>query len=204
MTAKKILIMALLWGGLFPGVLFAGTGAEGYGCARWGMSLDGVKACLQARECTMISTEPALLMCEDTVADEGAFIGYRFNNNALYQVRILFNVEAVKSQTYLEKYAKLEKYLENTYGKPQQKDRKTMINPFEDDARQIATGRGYYQTFWKTQATEILLSLRGENNKLVLSIQYSDTAYLRENAGEKPTCQRVCPAIISRLQQLGH
>jgi len=184
MTTKKILIIALLWGGFFPGILFADTGKEGYGCAKWGMSLDHVKACLSPRECKMVSTNPAVLMCDDTVAGEAAYSGYRFRNNTLYQVRILFNIEAVKHHTYLQKHAKLEKFLENTYGEPQKKYRKTRINPFEDDAQQIATGRGYYQTFWKTQETEILLTLMGENNKLVLSIQYSGIAYLEENIGE--------------------
>jgi len=184
MTTKKMLIIALLWAGLFPGMLFADTGEEGYGCTRWGMSLDQVKACLHPQECKMVTAEPALLMCDDTVADEVAYVGYRFNNNTLYQVRILFNLEAVKPQTYLQKHAKLENFLEKTYGKPQKKYRKTRINPFEDDAQQIATGRGYYQTFWKTQKTEILLTLTGENNKLVLSIQYSDLACLGEKAGE--------------------
>ena len=184
MTTKRILIIALLWGWFFPGTLFAETSEEGYGCAKWGMSLDQVKACLSPRECKMVSTNPAVLMCDDTVADEAAYSGYRFSNNTLYQVRILFNIEAVKHHTYLQKHAKLEKFLENTYGEPQKKYRKTSINPFEDDAQQIATGRGYYQTFWKTQETEILLTLKGENNKLVLSIQYSGIAYLEENIGE--------------------
>lgn len=184
MTTTKALIIALLCGGLFPGILFADTGKEGYGCTRWGMSLDDVKACLHPRECNLISTQPAILMCDDTVADEAAYIGYRFNNNSLYQIRILFNIGAVKHHAYLQKHAKLQKFLENTYGEPQQKYRTTMINPFEDDAQQIATGRGYYQTFWKTQETEILLALMGENNKLVLSIQYSDVTHTGENRAE--------------------
>jgi hypothetical protein len=184
MTLEKIFIIALVWASLLPSMLLADTGEEGYGCATWGMSLGQVKECLDSAKCRMVSTNPAVLMCDDTVAGEAAFSGYRFSNDSLYQVKILFRIEAVKHQTYLEKHAKVEESLEKRYGEAQKKYRKTRVNPFENDAQQIASGRGYYQTLWKTQETEILLTLKGENNKLVLSLQYSSVAYLKQKAGE--------------------
>jgi hypothetical protein len=85
----------------------------------------------------------------------------------------------------LQKHTKVEEFLKEIYGEPREKRRKTRTNPFEDDAQQIATGRGYYQTLWKTNETEILLSLKGENKKLVLSVQYSSIAHREAERSEK-------------------
>jgi hypothetical protein len=194
MTTRQLLIIALVWGGLFQGMLWADTGKEGYGCATWGMTLDQVKECLTKSKCRTIGTNPALLMCDETFAGEAAYAGYRFSKNTLYQVKILFKLEATKHQTYLQKHAKVEHCLKDTYGEPQEKQRKTRSNPFENDAQQIATGRGYYQTLWTTKETEILLSLMGEKNKLVLSLQYSSIAHHEVNRDEKQ----------QESQELGH
>ena len=185
MNTKRLFIMALLWGGLYQGTLYADTGKEGYGCAQWGMSLDQVTACLSMPTCKTVSTNPALLMCDETYAGEAAYVGYRFRNKTLYQVKILLRIDATKHHTYLQKHTKVEKFLKDMYGEPQEKHRKTRTNPFEDDAQQIATGRGYYQTLWKTNETEILLSLKGEEKKLVLSVQYSSIAHLEAKRSEK-------------------
>jgi len=194
MSTKRLFIIAFLWGGLFQVTLSAAASMEGYGCAKWGMSLDQVTACLAMPNCKMVSTDPALLMCDETFAGEAAYAGYRFSNNTLCQVKILFKIEATKVQMYLQKHAKVESFLKDTYGEPQEKNRKTRINPFENDAQQIATGRGYYQTLWKTEETEILLSLMGEKNKLILSLQYSSIAHPEMNEGAKER----------ESQELGH
>jgi hypothetical protein len=162
---------------LLPGLLWADIGREGYQCAKWGMSINQVKKCFPNQEWKTISTHPDILMFKHKIDNENAYFGFKFKDNKLYQVRILLDIEAIKNSTYLEKFNKLEKFLENKYGAPQKKYRKAISNPFIDKATLIAAGQGYYQTFWKTQETEILLTLIGENGKLLLSIQYSGISF---------------------------
>ena len=179
MHIREKLFIALLLG-LFPGLLWAGIGKEGYKCAKWGMSIDQVKKCFPKIDWKTINADPVILIGNDKIDNESAYIGYKFKNNKLYQVRILLDIEAIKKHTYLKKFIKLERSLENAFGDPQKRYRQAIRNPIADDATQIAAGQGYYQTFWETGETEVLLTLTGEDGKLILSIQYSGISFLEE------------------------
>lgn len=176
MTRVTVVVVALLWSLIASFCFQSRSGAESLDCAKWGQHPAMVKACYPAKEMAVVSEAPLILMVKDEFADETAYLGYKFQDEKLFQVKVLFEIKADRPHDYTRKFLELEKYLTSRHGEPVQKIRKTISNPFAEDAVVIRVGKGHYQDTWKTPESEVLLTLVGEHQKLVLSVQYTEAA----------------------------
>lgn len=166
-------LVALSWSLLSFSNLWAQSGEDGCGCAKWGMHPALVKGCYPGKEMAVVSEAPLILMLKDAFANDNAYLGFKFQDEKLFQLRALLEIKANRPNDYTKKFLELEKYLISRHGEPTQKIRKTISNPFAEDAVVIRVGKGHYQDTWKLAGTEVLLTLVGENQKLVLSVQYT-------------------------------
>lgn len=164
--------------------LWAQPAQEGYGCAKWGMHPALVKGCYPDKELVPVNETPLILMVKDAFANDNAYLGFKFQDEKLFQVRVLPEIKAERPNDYTKKFLELEKYLISRHGEPTQKIRKTVSNPFAEDAVVIRVGKGHYQDTWKLAKTEILLTLVGENQKLVLSVQYTQAPAPPTSSGQ--------------------
>jgi hypothetical protein len=169
-------LVTLLWSLAACSCLWAQSGAGSFGCATWGQHPALVKGCYPGKEMAVVSEAPLILMLKDKFANENAYLGFKFQDEKLFQVKVLLEINATRPHDYTKKFLELEKYLTGRHGEPAQKIRKTISNPFAEDAVVIRVGKGHYQDTWKTPDTEVLLTLVGENQKLVLSVQYGQAA----------------------------
>jgi hypothetical protein len=142
---------------------------------RWGMTMDQVKAAESAKPKTekenVLGYEVSLPGFSDVV------LVYVFAGNRLVRANYGVIVEHTNDNDYIEDYRTLVGDLTQKYGKPQSDDSTWKGDTFKDDSDHwglaVATGELVYQAVWVPNATQILLTLSGDNYNCRLSVQYT-------------------------------
>ncbi|MFH1800600.1 MAG: hypothetical protein ABH891_07145 [Candidatus Omnitrophota bacterium] len=143
---------------------------EGYQNAKWGMSLEQVKAAFPNMDFKTDSDGTPFFL--STISGENVQIGFQFVERKLYQTGVLIQIKTTNKKTYISKFDEFESLLKKKYGEPKQKARKGSDNQFIDDATAISTGEGAYFSEWDTPESIIQLVLFGDNFTLGLMIRY--------------------------------
>jgi hypothetical protein len=156
-----------------------GTFTEGYKNATWGMAPDAVK---KAFSDTKFFDEQGAIYFLTNLGEDKATIGFKFVQERLYWVGILFDVETTNKQRYLEKFNDYENLLKKKYGAPKQSVRNVDDEYMPDEATALSMGKGVYYDLWETTESQILLSLNGDNFDLTLRITYESIMLGKEGA----------------------
>jgi hypothetical protein len=145
--------------------------------AAWGMPIATVKL-TEADDPT--SEDDSAIIYSRKIAGMDAFIGYIFVENKLVRAKYMFHQQHSDFNKYITDYNNLKNAIEKKYGKAQ-KERAIWSNDLYTNIpaqHGIALSLGYltYLSFWNTKNTEITMTLKGENSKIDLWLEYKSKA----------------------------
>jgi hypothetical protein len=166
-------------------VLFAEETKYDFRKANWGMSKEQVKATEDKKP--DIDADTALGYSNIMIGGEPFTCVYLFLEDKLYHSGYSPFVTHTNKNLYIDDYENLKETLTKKYGKPKS-DKVVWINDLYKDDKQewghaISRGDLSYVATWETSTTEIVLTLSGDNYRVVLIIGY-DSKELKEWAKE--------------------
>jgi hypothetical protein len=143
----------------------------------WGMPMATVKL-TEANDPG--SENDSAIIYPRNVAGMDAILGYLFVDDKLVRAKYIFRQQHSDLNEYIEDHNNLKKTLVKKYGKPT-KERTVWSNDLYTKIPSqwgIALGLGYmtYLSYWNIKNTEITLTLKGENNKIDLWLEYKSKA----------------------------
>jgi len=143
----------------------------------WGMDMKTVKS---TEPGAPKSEEDSAMIYSRKVAGMDAALGYVFAENKLVRARYMFHQQHEKYDSYIADYNNLKSALEKQYGKAV-KERAIWKNDLYRKIQSqwgIALGEGYvtFITLWETPNTDISLTLKGDNGKIDLWLEYKSKA----------------------------
>jgi len=171
---------------LFPVFLTAEKSAqqkEGYDFRKtvWGMTKETVK---RTEKTKPFQEEENQLIYIDTIINLNMAVIYDFVDNKLVITGYAVMEEHSNENLYINDYKELKSVLVEKYGEPSDRgfdDEKYSEIVWLDDLYQdtpsrwgfaISVGDLVYQSFWKTDKTEIAMRLSGDNYEIRLLIKY--------------------------------
>jgi len=145
---------------------------------KWGMNIQNVKD----SEDIELSESDSILVGDIVLSGLKALLAYDFiNNKELYSVRYIFVNEHSDDGDFIYDYERIKKGLIQKYGSDFEDHRIFTDDLYEDipSERGMALGRGKLSFFsiWKTEKTEIELSLYGDNHEIKFNLSYSGLVY---------------------------
>jgi hypothetical protein len=143
----------------------------------WGMDKETVKL---TEPDDPKSEEDSAMIYSRKVAGMDVLIGYIFVQDKLVRAKYMFHQQHEGPNPYITDYDNLKKALEKKYGKAT-KDRKIWKNDLYTKIPSqwgIALGLGYvtFLSYWDNPKTEISLTLKGEDSKIDLWLEYKSKA----------------------------
>lgn len=106
-----------------------------------------------------------------------AAVRYDFIDNACVRGYYFITEEHTDFQLFYIDYLNLQKALTSKYGRPAESQEKWIEDMFKDDRNKwgtaVAAGHVWFQTIWRTPATEICLSLTGDNLEVNHQVRYT-------------------------------
>lgn len=182
---------------LFAGAAWA-QDSDGYDFrkTKWGMTPAQVKASESMDPTAQGGTETydLIILYSVSVAGLNTQLGYHFVSNKLVSGAYIIQESYVNRNQHIADYNKIKEILTRKYGPPSTDDVVWNNDLFKDDPQNygtaVATGHLAYQSTWETPDTEIKLTLRGENFKVLHGVMYEDKKSKsliesREKAGEE-------------------
>jgi hypothetical protein len=104
-------------------------------------------------------------------------IEYLFAANKLSRTRFSFTTEYLDKNAYLEDYQKIKDALVQKFGRPLEEGMDWRDTTFKDDfgswGEAVSLGHLELSSRWLTPQTEILAVLSGQNEEIVLTVEYS-------------------------------
>jgi hypothetical protein len=156
--------------------------------ASWGMPRSEV-VLTEADDPT--SQDDSALIYSRKVAGMSALIGYLFVDDKLVKGKYMFRQQHSEFSQYITDYDTLKKAMEKKYGKAQ-KSRDIWSNDLYTNipaewGKAVSLGYLTRLSYWSTKTTEITLTLKGENEKIDLWLEYKSKALakLMKKSGEK-------------------
>jgi hypothetical protein len=153
----------------------------------WGMDKNTVKL---TEPDDPKSEEDSAMIYSRKVAGMDVLIGYIFAQDKLVRAKYMFHQEHEGSDPYIADYDNLKKAMEKKYGKAK-KDKKIWKNELYTKIPSqwgIALSLGYvtFLSYWDTPKTEITLTLKSEESKIDLWLEYKSKAFAKlEQTGGK-------------------
>ena len=126
------------------------------------------------------------LIFNDQVAGLETFVIYLLDHDRLMETKYLFPQHYIKSNLFLDDFAKVEKDLRQKYGKPAESGdfwRDGALDRTADLGKLVAVGELTLKSRWETADTEIIHILRGENLDIDHEINYISKRFRRGAAG---------------------
>ena len=144
---------------------------------KWGMTISQVKAIESIKPSAVTKDKSkTLLIYKDTIAGLSCKVVYIFSQNKLIRSKYMVTKEHTNKNDYLSDYNSLSSALTEKYGPPESEDTFWENDLFKDDysgwGTAVSVGHLSKFTEWKTQATDIILYLHGENYNINLGIEY--------------------------------
>lgn len=153
----------------------------------WGMDKNTVKL---TEPDDPKSEEDSAMIYSRKVAGMNVLIGYIFVQDKLVRAKYMFHQQHEGPDAYITDRDNIKKALEKKYGKAE-KDRKIWKNELYTKIPSqwgIALGLGYvtFLSYWDTPKTEITLTLKGEDSRIDLWLEYRSKALAKlEQTGGK-------------------
>ncbi len=125
------------------------------------------------------------LFVNDRFAGLETFIIYLLKNDKLMQTKFLFPQKHVRSETFLEDFAKVEGALREKYGTPAETEkiwRSGATDKTAEAGKMIAVGELTLKSVWNTTDTLIIHTLRGENLDVDHEVNYIGKHLTRDAA----------------------
>jgi hypothetical protein len=154
--------------------------------ATWGMTIDQVK---ETEESPIVfegwsDTEDAtVLHYKEKVFRFQAFITYIFKDGKLVQARYAFDPQ--EKEDYIEDYETVIEALIDKYGEPidiaMEWSDSTYIHDEEQWEKALRLGHLKRTGVWETKKTSMTLVLYGEDNTIIMQIDYRDRKYLPDS-----------------------
>jgi len=180
---KKVFNLLLI---LFPIFLIAENATqekEEYDFRKtvWGMTKETVKRTEKTKPFQEVESQ---LIYIDTIINLKIAVFYDFIDNKLVSTGYAVMEDHSNENLYIKDYKKLKDALVEKYGKPSDKatdgsDYEEIVwldDLYQDDPSHwgfaISVGDLIYQSFWKTDKTEIAMRLSGDNYEIRLLIKY--------------------------------
>jgi len=139
----------------------------------WGMNRDAVKA---TEVIEIDSEQDDWLAYKGQVANLDTFIIYYFVANKLVKSRYAIIEKHSERNDYIRDYLNTKRALTDKYGHPIKDETNWKNRLYADDKEQFgfAVSLGHLQLWatWETDATEILLTLKGDNYQISLMADY--------------------------------
>jgi hypothetical protein len=143
----------------------------------WGMSRAQVRNLEKAE---LLKEAPAGLVYSGRVSNYPCFIAYFFADDRLVRARYNVTSNHEYPQDYLAQFQELATLLTRKYGQAQQIQQKWWDERYRDDpdawGKAIALGHLALWNLWETETTEISLMLRGDDQEILLEIEYCSKA----------------------------
>lgn len=154
---------------------------------KWGMTRDEVKA---SESATLKYDTTQYLRYECNVSGYSTNLIYLFNpQDKLVSSMYVLNIEHSNYNLYLDDYKTLYKELTNKYGTPTKEQDNWWDDLYKNRPSEYgkAIAYGDYQklTAWKTDTTNIVLMIQGDNLEINLSIMYGDINVNPKNIMQK-------------------
>jgi len=141
----------------------------------WGDSIQNVEKI----EGVPIEKSQGFLAYDGSLLTCPVMIAYRFNSDKLYRGMYVFKQNHVDAKAFITDFKMIEEELTNKYGKPSEQFENWKDDLYKDDPSDwgmaIKVGDLTYISTWEIQETEIVLILSGDNFKVNLFLQYTDT-----------------------------
>jgi len=164
---KTILILTLL------AFVITMTNAQ-FRKTTWGMNKGQVK---QKETCTLLKEEPTLLTYSNTLNGMKNYTMYVFKNNKLIQGKYSFHHKHSNKNDFITDYNELKDLLIKKYGTPIKNKITWHNNAHKNDPKMwgqaISFGHLSFYTMWKEEGTNILLTLNGNNYKIIFLLDYN-------------------------------
>lgn len=125
------------------------------------------------------------LFVNDRFAGLDTFIIYLLQDDKLMQTKFLFPQKHVRSETFLEDFAKVEGVLREKYGTPAETEkiwRSGATDKTAEAGKMIAVGELTLKSVWNTTDTLIIHTLRGENLDVDHEVNYIGKHLTRDAA----------------------
>lgn len=153
------------------------SGPKDFRRTTWGMSKSQVKA----TETGLPSKDDdSMLVYKEQVSGKDALIAYIFTEDKLVRAKYIFVEKHSNENDHITDYDDLKEALEKKYGKSKDTEKIWRNELYKSDYSKwgFAVGLGHlvYYTSWKTENTDIILGLSGENYEVKLVAEYSSIA----------------------------
>lgn len=146
--------------------------------AKWGEDEETVKK--YEIEIALTEGENQLLG-EANVGGYDSYVGFLFDNNALYQGIYAFVLNYSNAGQYIPVYDALKNMLTQKYGNPYEDEIIPLAKQKQIDyagpASALEYGYVVYRSQWETDTTNIMLGMSAENYEVKLLISYTDKNY---------------------------
>ncbi len=156
---------------------------NGYKDVHWGMTAREVRDDLVDNgSVDEYSIEPITNGFEypGIVAGVRARVGYQFDNERLYIVRLTPQVKAVSRFEYLDSFEEYQSTLESKYGKPKRTGFRKIDEQYLNTIESIQLGFAKKYALWEFERSYIVLVLLGHNKRLEIHITYVSRAIFDE------------------------
>lgn len=146
--------------------------------AKWGEDEETVKK--YEAEITLTEGENQLLG-ETSIGGYDSYVGFLFDNNALYQGIYAFALDYSNAGQYIPTYDNLKNMLTQKYGNPYEDEIIPLAKQNQIDyagpASALEYGYVVYRSQWETDTTNIMIGMSAENYDVKLLISYTDKNY---------------------------
>lgn len=141
---------------------------------RWGMSLEEVSKTEVGKP---IHNRDNVLVYSSTIAGKAVEVGYIFTQGLLFRAKYRLAEKHTNNNDYILDYISLKELLTKKYGKPE-KDTKSWKNDLykENSSHEglaISMGHLFHYAEWKTEQTDIVIILSGDNFNITCEIEYT-------------------------------
>jgi len=155
--------------------LMKSDGRNHFRNARWGMTLDQVKASETAR---LVKESPNRLDYSVAMFGYDCTVLYIFVNGKLEKAGYVIGQAHVDPAQYYQGYEDLKTYLQPLYGAPvaDKYDWKNDMYRSNRSMYGFAISIGFLtcQTTWQNKATRVILLISGSNHQIATNLEYSD------------------------------
>ncbi|MBN1775272.1 MAG: hypothetical protein JW817_02270 [Clostridiales bacterium] len=165
-----------------------GNISEGFRGAIWGMSKEQVK---DTESLSLLQEMDEVLMYQGSIAGLSCYIGYIFSGDVLVRGKYLITQQHSNKTDFITDYGNLKSLLAKKYSEPIVDDIVWKNNLYKSDREEwgmaIAVGHLVYFSTWKTDATDINLTLFGDNYSITFAIEYvgRDVAVIEQSNREQ-------------------
>jgi len=150
--------------------LAAGKYKEGFNGFTWADPPEKIKAKYPKAK---ILEGRGLYVENEKLAGYPATLGFYFYKNQLSGAIVIFTMDEVRSEKYMDAFLRVESLLESKYGTDETKIRENEASEYLSDIDSIAMGRGVYKDIWNTGESLIVLMVEaGSPIRIDLTLFY--------------------------------